>query len=112
MTSTTWPASASSDVGSGDGPYRLSEHVFDYRLDDGRYALWNAYFPRLGLVTPGGLDGLRALPRGVDQWPQAVLDDLVSRRILYRSDVDPYEAEFFATADDYLAFLETTTQAF
>ena len=113
MISATWPrVSAPSGVGSGTGPYRLSEHVFDYRLEDDRYALWNAYFPRLGLVTPGGLDGLRALPRGSDEWPQAVLDDLVSRRILYRGDVDPYEAEFFDTADAYLAFLDTTTDAF
>ena len=95
-----------------DTEHRLSRHVFDHELDDGRYAVWNAYWPHLAILTAGGRAALETLPRNQERWPPEMLKMLVEHRILYTGEDDPYEAEFFATADRWVEKIDEEAEAF
>lgn len=92
--------------------HRLSQHVAEYELIDGRYAIWNPFFPNVTVLTQAGLAALKALPARQDAWPVSTLAELRDKRILYVGDEDPYEADFFSTADKHVARLDGDTDRF
>lgn len=94
--------------------YCMSRHVQTYELEDGNFAVWNSLFPSVTIVNSETLDTLERLPSTSDDLSSDDKDSLVSKRLIFEgsADHDPYEREFFATADAALAETDQAAREF
>ena len=79
--------------------YHLSRHVATQPLAADRHAVWNTFFPSVVIVDDHSLRLLRDLPTSISAFDRNARRRLVRHRIIYRGAGDPYEKEFFSTAD-------------
>ena len=94
--------------------YRLSQHFQSYRLADGSFAVWNSLFPSVAVVSSQALQQLTRLPAGSEELSPEDKDWLLAKRLAFQgaSSKDPYEAEFFATAETALAETDEAARVF
>lgn len=93
-------------------PYRLSMHVATHEIGADRHAVWNRFFPSAVVVNQRTLDLLRLLPDSTAAFDRNTRRRLVRNRIVYRGASDPYEREFFDTADAALAAMDAEARKF
>ncbi len=79
--------------------YQLSRHAATQSLGADHYAVWNTFFPSVVIVDDHSLQLLRDLPTSISAFDRNARRRLMRHRIIYRGSGDPYEKEFFATAD-------------
>ena len=107
------PAADSSDCEPAVYPeYRLSRHVRQYELDDGQLAVWNAFWPTVTVMSRVARRALDKLPANRSVWPAETLQGLLDARIVYTGAEDPYERQFFETADRWLARIDRDAAKF
>lgn len=92
--------------------YAVSRHVAVHQLSPKRYALWNALFPSVLVVDVDTWHLIRARPSSIRKLSRSSRDELLRRRIIFQGDADPYEAEFFASAEAALARLDKRADEF
>ncbi len=104
------PAADRSDCETPE--YRLSRHAREYELEDGQLAVWNAYWPKVTVMSRAVKRALDELPANRAVWPAETLQDLLDARIIYTGAEDPYERQFFETADRWLARIDRDAAEF
>lgn len=92
--------------------YRLSRHACDYEIDDGRLAVWNAFWPKVTVMSRAARRALDDLPANRAAWPAETLQGLLNARIVYTGAEDPYERQFFETAERWLARIDQDAAEF
>ena len=104
------PAADPSDCESPE--YRLSRHAHEYELEDGQLAVWNAFWPKVTVMSQAAWRALDELPANRAAWPAEALQGLLDARIVYTGAEDPYERQFFETADRWLARIDRDAAEF
>lgn len=88
---------------SSDGLH-MSRHFQSYRLGDDSFAVWNSLFPSIAVIDSEAMATLRRLPSTSDKLTAEDKGFLLDNRLVFEGarGKDPYEAEFFETAEAML----------
>jgi len=93
-------------------PYRMSRHAQFYELADGAYASWNSLFPVVTILDSQTVAQLQALPNADSSLSTQTLKSLRRVKLVYRGDADPFEREFFRSAERALAAMDADAAHF
>ncbi len=112
MTTAAQPLPVAGLSDSETREYRLSRHAREYELEDGQLAVWNAFWPKVTVMSRAARCALNDLPENRAAWPDEALQDLLEARIVYTGAEDPYEQQFFETADRWLTRIDQDAAEF
>lgn len=92
----------------------MSRHFQSYRLGDDNFAVWNSLFPSMAIIDSEAMATLRQLPSTSGRLTSEDKAFLLDHRLVFEGagDKDPYDAEFFATAEAMLTETDEAAHAF